>query len=122
MICVECNSEMTFDQLGEGATCRCENCGYRVVLGKRYRIAKHEQRDATKHNVTHSLIDNAVCYIDDDTFVKGEGAVFYYEARFDPANPLHTLSTSDVEDIEWGDQGTLTVLTKNTEYVFEPLS
>lgn len=70
----------------------------------------------------HKNIDNAICYIDESTLTVGEQGLFRYEVDFDTEKPIHTILTSTVENIEWSEDGTLTVSTKNTEYVFERLS
>ena len=55
--------------------------------------------------MSHEHFDNAVCYIDERTLSKGEGALFQYEVDYDPLNPLHTILTSPVEDVAWSEDG-----------------
>ena len=88
------------------------------MTGSKFRIIQHNLRDGGERSMSHEHFDNAVCYIDERTLSKGEGALFQYEVDYDPLNPLHTVLTSPVEDIAWSEDGTLTLITKNTEYVF----
>lgn len=92
------------------------------MKGDKYILRHHNLREGGFRSVLHNNIDNAICYIDESTLTVGEEGLFRYEADFDPEQPIHTILTSTVESIEWSEDGTLTVSTKNTEYVFERMS
>lgn len=120
MICPNCGNKIEYDRR-YGADF-CKTCWKPIVMGSKYMMEFHGQRDGGHRSPHHGLFDNAVCYLNEKTFNKGEQAAFYYEATFDPSNPIHTIRTSIVDDVQWGDgDNTVTVLTENTKYIFRKL-
>lgn len=88
------------------------------MYDKKYRVTKIEEFG--KHNYIYDGVEGNICYL---AYLKvGERGWFLHESyMYDLLDwaPVHRIHTSEIESVDYKEDGSVIVITQNTRFVFE---
>lgn len=84
------------------------------MFDAKYRLT--EIADRKRYNPLYEAAEGSVCYL--AYFKTGERGWFLYEVDDDFLAPVHRMHTSEVQNVEFTENGGVIVKTKNATYKF----
>lgn len=85
------------------------------MYDKKYRVKTIEEFG--KHNRIYDGVEGRICYL---AYLKvGERGWFLYKSDMWDWTPVHRIHTSEIESVDYKEDGSVIVITQNTRFVFE---